>query len=68
MEELKRIAEAAGDYAASDHNPTGLVAYYDEGAALPWRIADDHATEVFATAEEAEQAAEAWAEAFTEGE
>lgn len=59
---LDRIEAAAGDYAVSRSNPCGLAAYYDEGEALSWRIADDGASERFATADEAEAAAAEWAE------
>lgn len=58
--ELTRIEEAAGDYAVSHKNPCGLAAYYDEGNPLPWRIAEDGASDQFATADEAADAAESW--------
>ena len=64
QEALKQIEAAAGDYVASGENPCGLCAYYDEGEPKPWRIADDHASERFATPGEAIAGAEAWAEAM----
>lgn len=61
---LEAIESAAGSYRTSASNPCGLSAYYDEGCDKPWRIADDQASESFATAEEAEHAAAEWAEAM----
>jgi len=63
---LRQIEAAAGDYAASDANPCGLAAYYDEGESCPWRIGDDQASETYATADEAEAGAEAWAAAMAD--
>jgi hypothetical protein len=62
-ESLARIEAAAGEYAVSHSSPCGLVAYYDEGETAPWRIADDWASERFATPDAAEDAASEWAEA-----
>jgi hypothetical protein len=63
---LTEINEALGDTVAIHESPCGTVAYYDEGETLPWRIADDHASESFATAEEAVIAAAAWVDAYVE--
>jgi hypothetical protein len=60
--ELDAIEAAAGGYAVSDANPTGLAAYYDVASPTPWRIADDGGSESFATAEEAREAAADWAD------
>lgn len=64
--ELDRIEDAAGSYAASADNPTGLAANYDEGSDLPWVIADDHTFECYATADEAAEAAAKWAAAMAD--
>lgn len=70
--ELIRIEEAAGDYAAGETHPCGLVAYYDvpdeddEDEKKPWRISDDWASECYATAEEAVKAAAEWAKLMTD--
>ena len=42
---LERIEAAFGDYRCTHDNPCGGAAYHDEGEALPWRIADDQASE-----------------------
>ena len=57
---LHLIEDAAGKYAVSAKNPTGLVAYYDEGQKNPWRIADDVVSESYATPEQALSAAATW--------
>ena len=59
---LHRIESAAGPARCSDRNPCGLAAYYDEGDDRPWRIADDHTSASFATADEAAAAAATWAD------
>lgn len=61
---IAAIEAALGEYLASDDQPCAAYAYYDEGEAKPWRIADDHTSESFATLDEAITGAEAWAEAF----
>lgn len=57
---LARIDAALGDALASNTNPTGAFAYYDEGHEQPWRISDDYVTERYDTAQEAEVAAADW--------
>jgi hypothetical protein len=60
--ELDRIEGLLGAARCTDANPCGAAAYYDEGDDKPWRIADDHNTARFATADEAADEAEAWAD------
>lgn len=62
--QLERIEEAAGDYADGNIHPCGLVASYRRGEELPWRIADDWASEEFATAAEAVAGAAEWVKAM----
>ena len=59
--ELDRIAEAMADYLCNDEQSCGAYLYYDKDQKKPWRIVDDFASESFATADEAVDAAEAWA-------
>lgn len=61
---IAQIEVALGDYLCTDDQPCTACAYYDEGEEQPWRIADDHTSERFATLEEAVAGAEAWAEAM----
>lgn len=63
---VKQIEAALGDYCVSNSHPCAAAAYYDEGNAKPWRIADDHTSERFATLEDAIAGAEAWADAMTD--
>ena len=60
-EALRRIEAAAGPARCSHRNPCGLAAYCDEGDDRQWRIADDHTSASFATADEAAEAAATWA-------
>jgi hypothetical protein len=60
----KQIEEAIGDYLCTHNQPCAAAVYYDEGEEKPWRIADDGASERFATVEEAVAGAEAWQEAM----
>lgn len=47
---IERIELAFGEYVCSEDNPCGCKAYFDDGdEEHPWRIADDHAAERFAT-------------------
>ena len=61
---IKQVEDALGSYLCTDAQPCAAFAYYDEGEGNPWRIADDHDSERFATFEEAIAGAEAWAEAM----
>ena len=59
---VKQIEAALGEYLCTNDQPCAAYAYYDESEEKPWRIADDHTSERFATVAEAVVAAEAWAE------
>jgi hypothetical protein len=63
-EQLNRIEGALGEYATTSDNPCGGAAYYEEGESKPWRLlyCDGAQSEYFATADEAVDAAESYAE------
>jgi len=66
VEGLLAIEKALGPALCSDTNPCGAVVQYIAGDEKPWRIADDHTSEAFASLASALAAAGEWAEAYRE--
>lgn len=60
----KRLYEIIGPYKCTVQNPAGVYFYFDEGEEKPYRIADDWASENFATYEELLVAAHKWRASF----
>jgi hypothetical protein len=58
-QQLDQLEMATGNQ-CSESNPCGCSAYYDQGQKKPWRIADDHMSESYATFEEALADAPSW--------
>jgi hypothetical protein len=63
-EQLNRIEDALRGYATTDVNPCGGAAYYEDGKEMPWRLlyCDGAESDRFATADEAVDAAENYAD------
>ena len=58
--ELGQLQSMLGKAGVSSNNICGAVAYYDKGSAKPWRISDDHASDSYATFEEAKKDVASW--------
>lgn len=59
-EQETQLIAAVGESYCTDSNPCGVCFYYDADSKTPFRIADDHAGESFATFAELLESAKSW--------
>jgi hypothetical protein len=63
-EQRQQLETAIGGYLSSARNPCGVEFYHEPESDTPWRIADDHAEESYATFEDLLAATADWKRAF----